>query len=68
MSMKASEVQKLTVEELQERLAATTAELTKLKMNHRISDLENPMVLRAKRRDIAKLKTALRAKEIETVK
>lgn len=66
--MKAEEVKKLSAEELQERIVATSEELKKLKINHRISDLENPMILRAKRRDIAKLKTELRSKEIAAAK
>lgn len=57
--MKAEEVKKMSTDELAEQLKANKAELSQLKMNHKISGLENPMILRNKRRDIARLATEL---------
>ncbi|MBQ9439443.1 MAG: 50S ribosomal protein L29 [Paludibacteraceae bacterium] len=57
--MKNSEIKELTTKELQERLEGVVAELHNLKLQHSISPLPNPMVIREKRRDIARIKTEL---------
>ena len=57
--MKTSEIKNLTIEELQGRIAETKAQLDSLKFNHAIAPLDNPMVIRATRRDIARLMTEL---------
>jgi large subunit ribosomal protein L29 len=66
--MKASEVKEMTTEEIVEKINAGKEELSKIKINHKISDLENPMVIRHKRRDIAKLSTELSKRKSETAK
>jgi len=58
--MKQSVVREMTDEELRERLEGEVEALAKLRMNHTITPLENPMVLREKRRAIARLKTELK--------
>jgi large subunit ribosomal protein L29 len=58
--MKQSVVKEMTDEELRERLENETEALSKLRMNHTITPLENPMVLREKRRAIARLKTEIK--------
>lgn len=57
--MKASEVNKMSTEEIVEKINAGKQELSRLKMSHKISGLENPMSIRNKRRDIARLSTEL---------
>jgi large subunit ribosomal protein L29 len=57
--MKASEVKGLTNEEIVEKINADKAELSRLRLSHKISGLENPMAIRNKRRDIARLSTEL---------
>ncbi|KAB2808127.1 50S ribosomal protein L29 [Phaeocystidibacter luteus] len=57
--MKQSEITGLTTEELQEQLVEFEQNLTKMRMTHHISPLENPMSLRATRRDVARIKTEL---------
>lgn len=57
--MKSSEVRELTTEEIKERVADEKETLAKLKMQHAISPLENPIVLRDKKKDIARLMTEL---------
>jgi len=52
----------MSTEELAEQLKANKTELSQLKMNHKISGLENPLVLRNKRRDVARLATELRTR------
>ena len=58
--MKQSVVKEMTDEELRERLENETEALSKLRMNHTITPLENPMVLGEKRRAIARLKTEIK--------
>ncbi|WP_294142721.1 50S ribosomal protein L29 [uncultured Sanguibacteroides sp.] len=65
--MKNSEIRELTTEDLKERILAEKANLTKMTMNHVVSPLENPMQIRAVRRDIARMLTELRKREL-TVK
>jgi len=66
--MKNSEIKSLTVEELQDRLVSETNTLTKLKFAHSISPIENPIKIRTSRKLIARLKTELRAKELQNNK
>jgi len=49
--------------DLQARLNEDKLRLKKLKFAHAISPLENPMTIRGVRRDIARLKTALKKRE-----
>ncbi len=58
--MKQSVVREMTDEELRERLEGETEALAKLRMNHTITPLENPLVLREKRRAIARLQTEMK--------
>ena len=62
--MKQSEICELTTEEIKEKIATEQSTLTKLKMNHAGSPLENPMIIRATRRNIARLMTELRKREL----
>ena len=49
--MKANEVRELTTKELEERLAADQDQLTKIKMNHAITPLDNPSQIKEMRKD-----------------
>lgn len=62
--MKNSEISSLSVEELNERLAIETETLQKLKFAHAISPIENPMKIKESKKQVARLKTAIRAKEL----
>ena len=62
--MKQSEICELTTEEIKEKIATEQSTLTKMKMNHAVSPLENPMIIRATRRNIARLMTELRKREL----
>lgn len=61
--MKNAEIQKLSAEEIQTQLATEKDSLVRLKMAHAISPIENPLRLRAARKLIARLETALTAKK-----
>jgi|TARA_B110000438_G_C15748370_1_gene621767 large subunit ribosomal protein L29 len=54
----------LTTVELDELLIDNTTNLSKLKMNHKTAELENPIELRDLRRNIARINTELKAREI----
>lgn len=49
----------MTDQELIERLEDEKGSLIKLKLNHAVSQLENPVIIRQKRRSIARLITEM---------
>ena len=51
--------------ELEELLSDTRTSLSKLKMNHKTAELENPIELRDLRRNVARILTELRSREIQ---
>ena len=57
--MKQSEIINLSKEDIQDKLTEYQKQLAELKMTHAISPLENPLQIRAARRVVARLKTAL---------
>lgn len=62
--MKIAELKQLSTQELQEKLAASEQNLVKMKLNHSISPLDNPMQIKAARKDIARINTELRLREL----
>ena len=62
--MKNSEIKTLSVTELNERLAVEKETLQKLKFAHAITPIENPMKIKESKKLVARLNTALRAKEL----
>lgn len=62
--MKPQEIREMTSEEIERRIEEERSELSKLRFNHAIAPLDNPMVLRNKRQDIARMKTILREREM----
>lgn len=58
------ELQDFTVEQLQSELDQTEKQYQKLEFDHALKGLENPLALREVRRDIARLKTEIRRREI----
>ena len=61
--MKQSEINNLSKEDLQDKLAEFQKQLEELKMTHAISPLENPLQIKTARRVIARIKTALSNQE-----
>ena len=53
-------IRELTTSEILERMDEEQRQLTKLKLNHAVSPLENPNKIKAYRKTIARLKTELR--------
>jgi large subunit ribosomal protein L29 len=62
--MKTSEINELSTAEIQERIQTDQDSLLRMKMNHAISPLDNPQVIVKVRKNIARLKTILRQREI----
>ncbi len=58
-------LQELSVAELQARLREAEESQFRLQFRHATNPLKNPLQIRLKRREIARLKTWLRAKEKE---
>jgi large subunit ribosomal protein L29 len=55
--MKTKEIRELSIKEMEERIDAEKNTLVRLRLNHAISPLDNPMKIRHTRRNIAKLET-----------
>ena len=62
--MKAKEIRENTLPELNELLAKRKEELFNLRFQLAINQLENPMRIVAVKKDIARVKTIIREKEI----
>ena len=65
--MKKSEIEKLSLEDLQDKLAEFQKQLSDLKMNHAVSPLENPLQIKTVRKTVALLLTAIAAKQNEII-
>lgn len=62
--MKQQVIQELSTAELVEKLATEKDQLVKLKLNHAVSSIENPYTIKEQRRNIAKMMTELRKREL----
>jgi len=64
--MKPADIRELTVEEIRARIEQLQEERFRLRFRAATTELENPMLLRSVRRDIARLKTVLRERETQS--
>ena len=64
--MKASEVRDMPVDELNEKLVDLKEELFNLRFQLAANQLENTARIKAVKKDIARVKTALRAAELQS--
>ena len=62
--MKIAEIKDLTTPELKERLEVEVKAYEQKKINHSISPLDNPATITHARKQIARMKTELRWREI----
>ena len=62
--MRATELRELSAAELNQKLADLKQELFNLRFQHAVNQLENPGRIEAVKRDIARVKTVLRANEL----
>ena len=63
-SKKYLELQDFSDEDLKAELTATQTEYQKLQFDHSLKGLDNPVTLREMRRDIARLNTEVRRREL----
>ena len=66
--MKAKQVHEMTDKELQAKLSELKSELFFLRFKNATNQLTNPMVLVETRRDIARIKTVIRQRELASKK
>ena len=66
--MKAKEIHEMTSEELTKKLAELKDELFNLRFRHATGQLENPNVLNGVKKDIARVKTVMRQRELGLAK
>jgi large subunit ribosomal protein L29 len=62
--MKNSEVREFTDKELRERIETEKENLVRMRLNHAVSPLDNPIKLRDVKKDIARLMTELKKREM----
>ncbi len=66
--MKATDIKKMSMSELNDKLADLKSELFNLRFQHAINQLENPNKIKDVKRDIARVKTVIRSLEIDAAK
>lgn len=66
--MKKEEIKELSIKELKAQIEVAEKAYRELKVTHAISPIDNPAKITSDRREIARLKTVLRQKEIEAQK
>ena len=62
--MKATEIRDLTPEEIEVQIAQAKDELFRLRFRSATQELENPALVKSLRRDIARMRTILREREL----
>ena len=63
--MKNSEIKELTTAEIIEKISVVKEELIRMKLNHSVNPLENPVKIRYARKDVARLNTELSNRQLE---
>lgn len=66
--MKASELRDMTMKELDNKLAELKSELFNLRFQLATGQLDNPMRIKVVRKDIARVKTVSRERELKELK
>jgi len=63
--MKQIDIKDLSGEDLTEKFAEQKEVLSKLKLSHTVSPIENPMQIKQVRRTVARLNTEIRKRELQ---
>lgn len=66
MAISKEDIKQLSSEDLMEKIVETKLSLKKIEFNNVIAPVDNPLIIRTLRRDVAKLKTEIRRREIES--
>jgi large subunit ribosomal protein L29 len=64
MKQKSTDIKDLTLVELQDKLQDSRGTLNKLRFNHAVSPIDSPMQLRSKKKEVARILTELRKREL----
>ena len=59
-------IKELSTVELQERLVSEKLRLNKVKINHAVTPLENPNIIKTTKQGVARIMTELRMREINS--
>jgi large subunit ribosomal protein L29 len=62
--MKTAEIREFSTKEIEERIDTETGMLVKLRLNHAVSPLDNPMKIKYARKNVARLVTELRMRKL----
>ncbi len=62
--MKANEIRSMTTAELEAKLSSLKKDLFYLRLQHATNQLDNPVKIQTVKKDIARVKTILREKEL----
>jgi len=66
-SNKTLELRDVSDADLQDQLNESSTSYDKMKFDHTVNGIENPLQLRSVRRDIARIKTEIRRRELEAL-
>jgi large subunit ribosomal protein L29 len=66
--MKISEIREMATKEIGEKVGLARSQKAKMRLNHAVSSLENPNIIKENRKDIARMLTILREREINEIK
>jgi len=66
MAISKEDIKELSTDDLLEKVVDMKLNMKKIEFNNVVSPIDNPLVIRQMRRDIAKLKTEIRRREIES--
>ena len=66
-SNKTLELRDASDADLQDQLNETSTSLQKMQFDHTVNGIENPLQLRTVRRDVARIKTEIRRRELEAL-
>ena len=64
--MKANELREKSTEELETQLVSLKKDLFFLRMQHATNQLDNPLKIQSVKRDIARVKTVIRERELRS--
>lgn len=65
--MKASVIREMSTEDIVDRIKEEKVALNKMTLSHAVSPIENPMLIRSKRRTIARMLTELKNRELANI-
>lgn len=66
--MKQTDIKQLSLGDLRERIKEEKNALAKLKLNHAVSPIENPVKITNTRKTVARLQTELRFRDLALIK